>query len=215
MQDDGERHHQQWSGRAAHDDDNGPAARSPSKRADSDCESDYERRGIRPIWRPYERNDDGGRRPVYKPVRPGFGTRGCYRGPTAVEFDLKPGSPPEIGYAPSPTAVTGEENSGAMSREHNAAEAKRLQRVDEMRKRFERKSLVPDERPAVDSSSSFASVETRTGNGSDGQNRFRFFFLLHDFIIVVVLTRRARGPNRFQSSSNVVERHKTFFRLRR
>lgn len=91
-------------------------------------------------------------------------------------FDLKPGSPPEIGFAPSPDGhhrsvsfVESEQNDCGVQRTthflssnggdnmsvdgqtsyggtlERKAEAKRLQRVDEMRKRFEQKSLVPSE----------------------------------------------------------------------
>lgn len=92
---------------------------------------------------------------------------------TEPEFDLKPGSPPEIGFAPSPDVhrsvsfIESEQNESVQRTTHflssnggttfadnqvygntlqeRNAEAKRLQRVDEMRKRFEKKSLVPNE----------------------------------------------------------------------
>lgn len=154
---------------------------------ESDYESDYECR-IQPIWRP---NDSESEEPVYKPVRPGFRTPGKQQvnvvqrhapaqprpqtisGPTmtvAAPFDLKPGSPPQIGFAPSPDAhrsvsfVESEKTTDSMQRTthflssgggdgqtdqgtlERRAEAKRLQRVDEMRKRFEqRPQLVPAE----------------------------------------------------------------------
>lgn len=76
--------------------------------------------------------------------------------PAPEAFELKPGSPPEIGYAPSPgargSAGFAESNGAARQRTggdgygtlERKAEAMRLQRVDEMRKRFERKSpLAP------------------------------------------------------------------------
>jgi len=175
---------------------------------ESDYESDYECR-IQPIWRPRESAAavDG---PVYKPVRPGFRTLTAtgrtdigpapsyrtYQSPSAAPsrdpepaFELKPGSPPEIGFAPSPVATgsaagRNEPDDGASvtstttryrsdgggdvaSVERNAAEAKRLQRVDEMRKRFEHKSIVPGageadgESAAV--SASFTSAGTQAG----------------------------------------------------
>lgn len=164
---------------------------------ESDYESDYECR-IQPIWRPpYESAAaaaaaDG---PVYKPVRPGFrslaGTgrtdigpapRPAGRQPPAATrdfgpaFELKPGSPPEIGFAPSPTMTVGnvQENAtstrtqhvvAASSHERNAAEAKRLQRVDEMRKRFEQKSLVP-----ADEECSSALLQTAVVSSSFASN---------------------------------------------
>lgn len=160
-------------------------ARSPAKfvRGDfreSDYESDYECR-IQPIWRPYDSESE---EPVYKPVRPGYnktvpkpvtvdGSSRVHPIPlrpttTVVEdFGLKPGSPPEMGFASSPDVMQhrsvsfvesernetvrrtthfmssdGAGHGGALERN---AEAKRLQRVDEMRKRFEQKSLCPAE----------------------------------------------------------------------
>jgi hypothetical protein len=155
---------------------------------ESDYESDYECR-IQPIWRPYDSESE---EPVYKPVRPGFRTPGKQQanvvqrhaptqsrpvtvsGPTmaaAAPFELKPGSPPQIGFAPSPDThrsvsfVESEKTTDSVQRTthflssgvggggqtdqgtlERRAEAKRLQRVDEMRKRFEqRPQLVPAE----------------------------------------------------------------------
>lgn len=158
---------------------------------ESDYESDYECR-IQPIWRPYDSESEG---PVYKPVRPSFKSPSKQMEPPSLqryqspmrtvttpvqlkqiiepEFDLKPGSPPQMGFAPSPdmhrsvsfveseqnesiqrtthflssnggTAFTDSQVHGNTLQERNA-EAKRLQRVDEMRKRFEQKSLVPND----------------------------------------------------------------------
>ncbi|XP_025203968.1 titin isoform X3 [Melanaphis sacchari] len=155
--------------------------RSPAKFVrgefrESDYESDYECR-IQPIWRP---NDSESEEPIYKPVRPGFKTpikkveelrrlQPVQSVATPVEaFELKPGSPPEMGFAPSPDVyrsvsfVESECNENVQrtthflssdSRGHGTlernAEAKRLQRVDEMRKRFEQKSLCPTESDSV------------------------------------------------------------------
>lgn len=182
---------------------------------ESDYESDYDGR-IQPIWRPYDSESE---EPVYKPVRPGFKTVkqvDRYQAPRVIApsqprqlvgppaFDLKPGSPPEIGYAPSPdvhrsvsfveselgenatlrtTHFLSSNGAGAVVDDHAAsygtlerkAEAKRLQRVDEMRKRFEQKSLVPTESDPV-------SVQTYT-QGIQGTYRsvrrmFLFFLIL-------------------------------------
>lgn len=155
--------------------------RSPAKFVrgefrESDYESDYECR-IQPIWRP---NDSESEKPVYKPVRPGFKTpvrnievsrhlQPVQSAPAPVEaFELKPGSPPEMGFAPSPDVhrsvsfVESERNESVQRTTHflssdgrshgtleRNAEAKRLQRVDEMRKRFEQKSLCPAESSPV------------------------------------------------------------------
>ncbi|XP_050062195.1 titin isoform X3 [Aphis gossypii] len=151
--------------------------RSPAKFVrgefrESDYESDYECR-IQPIWRP---NDSESEEPVYKPVRPGFKTpvrnievsrhfQPVQSAPAPLKpFELKPGSPPEMGFAPSPDVhrsvsfVESERNESVQRTTHflssdgrgqgtleRNAEAKRLQRVDEMRKRFEQKSLCPAE----------------------------------------------------------------------
>lgn len=159
-----------------------PQVRSPAKFVrgefrESDYESDYECR-IQPIWRPYDSESE---EPVYKPVRPGFKTpikkpevsrhlnsvQSVAPAP-APAFELKPGSPPEIGFAPSPdvhrsvsfveserdesvqrtTHFLSSDGRGHGTLERNA-EAKRLQRVDEMRKRFEQKSLCPAESGSV------------------------------------------------------------------
>jgi len=157
--------------------------RSPAKFVrgefrESDYESDYECR-IQPIWRP---NDSESEEPVYKPVRPGFKTpvkkvegsrhlQPVKSVAAPVEaFELKPGSPPEMGFAPSPDVhrsvsfVESECNESVQRTTHflssdgrghghgtleRNAEAKRLQRVDEMRKRFEQKSLCPAESGSV------------------------------------------------------------------
>ncbi|XP_026815441.1 muscle M-line assembly protein unc-89 isoform X4 [Rhopalosiphum maidis] len=157
--------------------------RSPAKFVrgefrESDYESDYECR-IQPIWRP---NDSESEEPVYKPVRPGFKTpvknvegsrhlQPVKSVAAPVEaFELKPGSPPEMGFAPSPDVhrsvsfVESERNESVQRTTHflssdgrghghgtleRNAEAKRLQRVDEMRKRFEQKSLCPAESGSV------------------------------------------------------------------
>lgn len=160
---------------------------------ESDYESDYDCR-IQPIWRPYDSESE---EPVYKPVRPSFktpmkqmNTQQRYQPArttpvqlkeiTEPAFELKPGSPPEIDFAPSPDAhrsvsfvesaksegvqrtthflssngdscVTNNQEYGTLERK---AEAKRLQRVDEMRKRFEQKSLAPTESNSIQTVSS-------------------------------------------------------------
>lgn len=156
---------------------------------ESDYESDYDCR-IQPIWRPYDSESE---EPVYKPVRPSFKTpvkqmniqqryQPARNTPVQLKeiiepaFELKPGSPPEIGFASLPDAhrsvsfvesaqsesvqrtthflssnggdscVIDNQGYGTLERK---AEAKRLQRVDEMRKRFEQKSLTPAESNSV------------------------------------------------------------------
>lgn len=160
---------------------------------ESDYESDFECR-IQPIWRPYDSESE---EPVYKPVRPSFKTptkqmniqhRHQPDRTTPVQlkeiiepsFELKPGSPPEIAFAPSSDVhrsvsfVEAEHNKSVQRTTHflssngngsatenqgygtleRKAEAKRLQRVNEMRKRFEQKSLVPAESNYVQTVSS-------------------------------------------------------------
>lgn len=202
---------------------------------ESDYESDYECR-IQPIWRPHESGESGG--PVYKPVRPNFKTpvrqtetptpsMPQYTAPvqrpdpvqlrqiTGPAFELpKPGSPPEMGYAPSPfdvhhrsvSFVESEHNESSVQRtthflssdgngqagygtlERNA-EAKRLQRVDEMRKRFEQKSLVPNESSPVQMISS-QSISSSQGIRNVAKcNKFNFafsIFLLIDRIRIII-----------------------------
>lgn len=192
---------------------------------ESDYESDYDCR-IQPIWRPYESGESG--EPIYKPVRPSFRTTGRQaetptppvqrytpvqrtthvqqRQITAPAFELpKPGSPPEIGFAPSPydvhhrsvSFVESERNESSVQRtthflssdgdgqagygtlERNA-EAKRLQRVDEMRKRFEQKSLVPTETSSVQTVSS-QSISSTQGICNFTKIRLAFSNHLHYF----------------------------------
>lgn len=204
---------------------------------ESDYESDYDCR-IQPIWRPYESGESG--EPVYKPVRPSFRTPGRQtetptptppvqrytpvqrtapvqlKQITTPAFELpKPGSPPEIGFAPAPFDVhhrsvsfvesehsessvqrtthflssAGDGQAGYGTLERNA-EAKRLQRVDEMRKRFEQKSLVPTEPSSVQMVSS-QSISSTQGIRNFAKFHFAFgilfLILLIDGIRIIVI----------------------------
>ncbi|CAI6344104.1 unnamed protein product [Macrosiphum euphorbiae] len=210
--------------------------RSPAKFVrgefrESDYESDYECR-IQPIWRPYDSESE---EPVYKPVRPGFKTpvkkpegsrllQPVQRSavPPVVAFELKPGSPPEMGFAPSPdvhrsvsfveserdesvqrtTHFLSSDGRGHGTLERNA-EAKRLQRVDEMRKRFEQKSLCPAESSTVQQA-----VSSQLGQGTNqtdlSQTGIPYF--KHDFgyefgVVYPVNTRNGKTANPTDSVS--------------
>ncbi|KAL4132315.1 hypothetical protein QTP88_009488 [Uroleucon formosanum] len=210
--------------------------RSPAKFVrgefrESDYESDYECR-IQPIWRPYDSESE---EPVYKPVRPGFktpvkkpeGSRHLQpvqksAVPPVVAFELKPGSPPEMGFAPSPdvhrsvsfveserdesvqrtTHFLSSDGRGHGTLERNA-EAKRLQRVDEMRKRFEQKSLCPTESSSVQQAVS-SQLEQGTNQIDLSQTGIPYF--KHDFgyefgVVYPVNARNGKTANPTDSVS--------------
>ncbi|CAH1708708.1 unnamed protein product [Aphis gossypii] len=203
--------------------------RSPAKFVrgefrESDYESDYECR-IQPIWRP---NDSESEEPVYKPVRPGFKTpvrnievsrhlQPVQSAPAPLKpFELKPGSPPEMGFAPSPDVhrsvsfVESERNESVQRTTHflssdgrgqgtleRNAEAKRLQRVDEMRKRFEQKSLCPAESGPVQQavSSQLAQGTNQTDLSQTGIPYFKHDFGYEFGVVYPVNARNGNTAN--------------------
>jgi len=116
--------------------------------------------------------------------------------PAPEAFELKPGSPPEIGYAPSPgghrSASFAEPNDTARPRTVSSdggdgdgygtlerkAEAKRLQRVDEMRKRFERTSPLASEPSGAAASSLSRSRASAVPPGTAPESSARSPFVL-------------------------------------
>ncbi|XP_050539074.1 muscle M-line assembly protein unc-89 isoform X2 [Daktulosphaira vitifoliae] len=162
----------------------------------SDCESDHEsNRRSQSIWRPC---DSESKESMYKLVKPSFqqpfksvetpnyqvrNTRIQLKDITEPEFQLKPGTPPEIGFAPYSnsqkivcfndyTENGNVQNNLKSENGHNSinyqdtlekkAEAIRLQRVNEMRRRFEQKSFVP-----TNETNSFQTISSQSVNSSD------------------------------------------------